>query len=624
MPLADTEKDLLLVRMRSGYLAALLLLFAWSMTLSGPTLDRPLDLRHDWLTAHASINLQYMYECGPFQMLGASVLFLPSIELDCDFPRRLEDPGKRVYLSYPSGWLWAYLPLYALGRAVLPDSVPDYWIVRGLALLFIRLPLIALLLTWLRKSFMLFPGLTRTAALGPSILSSWVFISSPAFLYYTQNVVFTDMIVLPVIYASGLLLHRILESRGDARHFTVLGALLWLASSTDWYGALWSLFCLVALWFHRRPARMGFSGLIAVAAGPALAALHYLLQISLLSHGWDQVLNTAAERTGQNTASFMERIQLWSVSLSYWMVDLPMRLLPDNWILRLGLPAICISTALTMLATTKRRARAWLFLAPFLCGLLHLMALPEHSAEHDFSALKFGPFIVFTLALPLFLKRKLRNIVGKQSLVSLLPLPSFRSLQPLQPLASDVSAQNKEPFRTKPNTFRTGMRKPPAGVGPSDSARVSLFPSRVFLLLFALSIFAYPELRSLHEFTTGRPAPVIDHVSLELLLTFIRKEEVPVTLSPPRPDGYVPLQATGWDPPHGLALVGREVHTPQQLMQYSSAFREEALQAPVLLLAFRDHREFPCQWQSTGLVFSEGIARICRPDWSVRQYLESL
>ena len=90
------------------WMVALLIIFAWATGVSFPTLDRPLDLRHDWLTAHTAINLEYMHQCGP-RGLAASILFLPNAEMDCESPFRMEDPGKRIYLSYPTGWLLALL-----------------------------------------------------------------------------------------------------------------------------------------------------------------------------------------------------------------------------------------------------------------------------------------------------------------------------------------------------------------------------------------------------------------------------------------------------------------------------------------------------------------------------------
>ncbi|MCB1170538.1 MAG: hypothetical protein KDK25_09405 [Leptospiraceae bacterium] len=569
--------------MRRGYLAALTFLFLWSTVLSAPTFTRPLDLRHDWLTAHTSISLQYMYECGPFRNLGASVLFLPSRELGCDAPTRVQNPGKRIYLSYPSGWLLTYLPFYSAFRFLLPPNIPDYQIVRGLALLLIRLPLLAFLLIMMQKQLMVYPGLSPPRALGFSFLANLTFACSPAFLHYTQNIVFTDMIVLPVIYGSMVLfLHRIGKtenaiadetwtSRQNWTAAAAFGLLLWLASSTDWYGALWSAFFLLILWLKGREARLDRYMWLLVASGPAVAALHFGLQVSLLPGGWEQILSTATERTGQNVAGFSQRWHLWQIALTYWTFDLPLPIGWANSFLPFALLILCALTCVLLLRNGGGLSFGSLLLpAPFLVGLLHLIILPQHSAEHDFSALKFGPMILFACFLTVsFLLRVLND----------------------SPLIKG---------RLSGNTERWAL----AG-------------------LTLLALFAAPTLRANHKATAGLEAVSVEHLNMAALPERLPDSAIPITLATPRSDGYTPLEATGWDPPQSLALAGREIYTPDRIVRYREALGEQGKRAPVVLLAFKPDQEYPCEWKSTGLDFQEGMALLCSPGWTLNDFIRS-
>ncbi|MCB1139684.1 MAG: hypothetical protein KDK23_13050 [Leptospiraceae bacterium] len=557
--------------MRRGYLAALTFLFLWSTALSAPTFTRPLDLRHDWLTAHTSISLQYMYECGPFRNLGASVLFLPSAELGCDAPTRIQNPGKRIYLSYPSGWLLTYLPFYSVARFLLPENIPSYEIVRGLALLLIRLPLLAALLIMIQRQLMAYPGLSPPRALSLSFLANLAFASSPAFLHYTQNIVFTDMIVLPVIYGSAvLLLHwmdRVEQSEpaeeewlgsGKWRTAAATGFLLWLAAATDWYGALWSASLLIMLWFRRGEAKLEKGQCLLVAVGPAMAALHYGLQLSLLPAGWEQILITATERTGQKAASLFERWQLWKVTFSYWTFDLPLPVRWANSFLPFALVLFCAFTCLTFLRHCGRLSlRYWILMGPFLMGMLHLIILPEHSAEHDFSALKFGPMIVFAV----FFLISLTGPILEQKL--------------------------------KMRKVRTLMQRLLVGI-----------------LVLLLPKFAM-ESREKHQMTAGLIQPKQDHLSLRLLSRRLQGA-LPITLARRQTDGYTPLQATGWDPPQSLALAGREIYTSETLANFFPAFDHWTVQdMPVIVLSFRPEPGLPCRWKETGIAFEGGEALMC-------------
>tara|TARA_Y100001937_G_C7136710_1_gene340316 strand:+ start:4704 stop:6218 length:1515 start_codon:yes stop_codon:yes gene_type:complete len=502
-----------------------------------------------------------MYQCGPAENLGASVLFLPSTEIDCEFPSRVPDPGKRVYLSYPSGWLWAYLPAYALLRSVLPESVAPYHIVRILGLCLIRLPLLAALILWTRHQLEFFPGLPERPAIVCSFVANAIFASSPAFLHYTQNIVFTDMIVLPIVYASGLLMYRFPRKALWSR-LLLLAFLLWISTATAWYGALWSTFLVGLLFFGHKEYGVSRKHAMVLAAGPVLAAIHYCLQLTLLPGGWSQLANTAAQRTG----GISDLLAFYGQSISYWSFNLPLPIAWGSLFLGILIAAyflMVLSSAWN--ARSRSRQRLLLLYGPLLCSIAHLLILSEHSSRHDFSALKFGPMITYCI------------------------------------LAGIIS----------------GFRK----FGRAPKAMLPVRVHHVAASTALIAVLSTGAVRKSHRSTAGLPEPEIDHVSLAALHQRISENEIPVTLASPRKDGYVPMEATGWNPPQGLALSGREIYTPERLRKYESAFAASHRNAPVALLGFAPHRGYPCEWESTGLLFTEGIALVCRPGWTVRQFL---
>ena len=550
------------------WIAGSLLVFALSTAASWTTINRPLDLRHDWLTAHTSINLEYMRLCGP-RALGASILFLPGHELDCQSPFRLKNPGKRIYLSYPTGWLLFLYPPYSLARTAVPGTIPDYMIVRGMALLFIRLPLVALLLWWMHSIFSLSSFKLRSGLSFLLALATCTFLfSSPSYLHYTQNILFTDMFVLAPIYFSSMILHR---NRKRKRITSSSGILLWfaiwLAVATDWYGAIWAL--LMAGWIaidsresNRRPLLLIFT------SAAAVAAVHYLLQVYLLDPELTQIASTAKYRTGSefSLSEYWNGLEI-SIRNTIFVFPWSPNAAQSIW------PLLLFGTALTgalLLLFIERHGELRILLAPFLSGIIHLAVLTQHSEEHDFSVLKFGPAMVILLpCLVLAAVGGLNKLRGKDRL--------------------------------------------------TENHRILLWIS---IILSIWLVYDASNGAPLHLRTSGQPRVNQDHLAMtDLGKRVVAPKEIPVTLEQAE-DGVIPMEARGWDSPIGLALAGREIYTPERLLIYSSIMTQEANSYPILLLALSRKKGCNVGWQESGLQFQDKPIFLCRTGLSLRKYLE--
>lgn len=543
------------------WMVALLIIFAWATGVSFPTLDRPLDLRHDWLTAHTAINLEYMHQCGP-RGLAASILFLPNAEMDCESPFRMEDPGKRIYLSYPTGWLLALLPPYSLARTWLPDNIPIYLIVRCIALVLIRLPLIALFLWWMYLALKWsLPYLTEMSLFYLSSASCLFLFSSPSFLHYTQNAIFTDMAVLVPIYLSAFALTRIQQQqRLHIASGLLLFSSMWLSASTDWYGTIWVFFSMVFILLHWK-SKLRVRALTNIASAALLAATHYLLQLLILAPGIDQVLNTASHRTG---AGFYFSHFLVNVGLAIRTVTftMPVSLASAQGLTPfLLLVTSVIGSGLLLFLRRNDRANGWILLGPYLCGLVHLLILSQHSAEHDFAALKFGPALV-TLSVVLAV---------------LLIRVSLRF----------------DANRTVPG----------------------------FAIVF---ILASLDARNLHLQTAGLAEPSMEHLTMEKIThQVLTPKEIPVTIAPENDNGLAPLEARGWNPPVGLALAEREIYTPRRLRTLAQAMQPEARWHRVTLLSLSANGSCDEKWKRTSLKFRNKPVLLCRTSLTLAQYLDT-
>ncbi|MBR29817.1 MAG: hypothetical protein CMN77_00790 [Spirochaetaceae bacterium] len=539
-------------------------IFTWSTASSWNTLSRPLDLRHDWLTAHTAINLEYMRKCGP-RALGASILFLPVHELDCKSPFRLEKPGKRIYLSYPTGWLLALYPPYSLARWMIPQSVPDYLVVRGLGLLLIRLPLIALILWWMNALYRwAVPELKSDASFWLGFASATFLFSSPSFLHYTQNALFTDMFVLAPVYGSTVILFNAWKKRKfSPASGTVLWLLLWLSAATDWYGAVWLGFVICSIPFLFRD-QTRISLLVISISAAAVAALHFVAQALILDPELSQILATAGHRTG---AGFDPMEYLNSLKI---LIQNTIFLFPVSPIIGRGLmPVVIFSLALAgsslLLILQKKSRRGWLLLAPFYSGIIHLLLLSQHSAEHDFAVLKFGPVLVMVLPV----------LAGKW--------------------ASWMDDSS-----------------------PGSKPRWSL---SVVLLTCAVLFYFAAGGKELHLRTAGRPWINQDHLAMkEIGEHALGPNEIPVTLESKQEEGFIPLEARGWDPPIGLALAGREIYTQKRLMQYMPAMKPDAGTYKIVLLALSRRSGCPSQWESTNIHFQDSTVLICRTGLTLDLY----
>ena len=545
-------------------LLGVFLLFSATLWLSLSNIDRPLDLRHDWLTAHTTINLEYMRQCGVFRNDAASVLFLPSPELSCGAIRNLPEPGKRIYLSYPTVWLIALYPIYEVAHVLAPDHTPNYVLLRRIELLLVRLSFIFLMIRWVMHSLqLLFPAIRGKDRIWMALTGAAIVDFSPAFLQFTQNILFTDMVVLPLIFAAVELLHRFIHRGAQLWGGLFLSLLLGLASGTDWYGAIFSGFSLALLLLFRRRMRLSAALFAIIAAGPTLAAIHYISQILLFDPGLHQIISTASQRTAVGGG--------WTENLSKAISYLPdyTPFARNQWTgIVLSSSGLLAFGALVRRAIRSKRMDIWIHTAPILCAIIHLALFSQHAAKHEFYGLKFTPLLSLALA----------------SIPAI--LANCRAIRP---------------------------------------GRMARWVTGI--MGFAV-ILGLPQWKEHYWNLIGPRAPVIDHLSMESMgRTFKERKVFLVTIAQKRVDGYVPMNAEGWAPPMSLALAQREVYTLDRLLRYRRAIRSSAWdEYPVILITLNDQalEACPLKWETSDWLFYEGPAAICRTSMSPDQYFRWL
>ena len=559
------------------------LIFAASIAVSFKTIDAPLNLRHDWLTAHSLVNLHYYQECSWISGYGASVMLPPRGEFDCQSVSRLTAGSRELYLSYPSLWLLQIQPLYQLARWILPGSIPDYQVLRILTLCLVRLPVLICSFFIFQLTF---KRIARVRKRWQSNLMSAAGLLSlcgiPGFLHYTQNVYFSDMaVVAPVmllaIFWAG---DRPLQIRSRYRNF-YLGLLSFFCAGLDWYGSL-AVLVAFAISVQRDlicARRVGTRSVLAILfnrhspiiLGAIFAAAMYLAQLVASGAGIEMILDVARFRmAGNSEASKLDYLISFSANLVQGYLPqilLKKRVLPALLLILAGLTG-------TMVGLRRCNQMRTIILIVVLSPLIQLILLTQHSAIHDFSGLKFVPLLIlFIFIAPAGLimrylsRRRFANLIlGLLFLIII------------------------------------------SGTFDAASKRLTRY-----------SIY---DMRSPHLENLAALAAILRDARLVFL-----SAEVPVH-EPDEPDRRGDLVAEIF-PPNQQALIQKRIYEPNNLHSYRSYMTQEALQNfKIALLAYQGTIErkqttlqCPTNWVDTGVRLHHGPVMICKTQITVDSFI---
>ncbi|MCB1139683.1 MAG: hypothetical protein KDK23_13045 [Leptospiraceae bacterium] len=545
-------------------------IFFWSISLSQDEIKRPLDLQHDWITAHTVISLRVLDNCPWSQTLGVSYLDSLGPEKDCeDLPERADDT-KAIYLSYPSFWLNIAYPAFRLASYFWPRQA-EYLNLRYVALLLVRLFSLIVVFELYLRVFQWFSKVRGYSAYLAAATGVLLWISAPLALHYTQNVYFSDTVVVPFVLLALLIAYRMHNSLPRPARVVGYSILLGLTSGLDWYGSVavalilsWHLYELVS----GRQRNITFPRLLAYGAGPALAGFLYILQLNHFDPGFQQILHTAQFRTGSEAPGASGKTEFLLGFAKHLLLYLPGFLRP---IANSNAFLLLVSSALfLMLALRGRigRHKIVFILCLTLAPVIQLLILTQHSFVHDFSGLKFSPLLyLYLLVVPLAVLAK-----------------AMRSRLPAGLLVS---------------AFCTAIV---AGIATQKAT-----------------------LQADYRIHIGQPVPNQEMLNLgPLLQNHISLTQIPVSVSENRWALDRPALVTSSAVPMPLALTGREVYSDDSLRQKRERIRAEAWNKMeiVLIKLTSDSADCKTGWKDTDLEFKGGRALLCKTGLSADEYLK--
>ncbi len=374
-------------------LALLAAVFAISVALRSPNLDRPLSQQHEWLTAHSLIVMQIWWEDGAWDTKFTQRM---------NYPRQADKyinnaamslyghylphdaKGNFYYMSHPS---MAMVVPYALFRAlgVRPDVKPLQ--IFGLAVhLLCALIVFALVRT---------VDPTGNSFNGGAVLSGAGYLLLPANLWYHSNVYYTEIFAqLPFLVVALLAIFclRRLKRRGDIGTAWVLALAVASAVAvfTEWLGVLAAgAVAAYALW-----KALSSSSYLKIVAATALGG-SFAMAVFVLQYASQIGLRPFITHLA---GKFYFRAGLIEVPREFSGFDLGM--IAEHFALGAGvifilliLLLVCFKTTPVQILRGERGLIVYLLAAP---ALMHHLLLLHFTTEHDYSILKSTPFLVVT------------------------------------------------------------------------------------------------------------------------------------------------------------------------------------------------------------------------------------
>jgi len=394
-----------------GWMAILLLLFAVSVAIRLPYLNRPLDEHHEWLTAQTLVIHSIWYERGI-----AACGFNPIVTFGLSADKNIMTPmgkivspatGDYYYTSQPPlGYILPYLVLASLG--LRPDVLP-------LQIFNIAVHLACVLLVFLIvRRLAARRGMQRPDI--PALVGAAVYIFMPVTLWFHSNVYSFEILVQVFFLLAIYLFLRLLERPArPAWLYVALAATAFCMSYTEAMGVLFAFSIIIYALFHFRDRTIRRAALV-VAAGTAAALCLTFVQYSQIA-GLEEFLRRAQtvylKRSGlSGTASPASRSLLsgkaWRFLAQHYVNGF-------GWLLFIlgagALAAMCGKPVKNKAVRFGPMERGVLFLT-LLPVVLHHLVFFNFTSIHDYSVLKDAVFFSLLAGMLCYLLYGLSDVLS--------------------------------------------------------------------------------------------------------------------------------------------------------------------------------------------------------------------
>ena len=362
-------------------------IFALSIFVRVPMLNKPLCRPREWLSANVLRTIQTWHETGIARNHFSLIMTYPgqadkNINNVNNYGSALSDSlGNSYYISYPP--LAYYVP-YVIFETLRIDPG-----VLPLQVLSLILHFITGLCVYLALKILVDSGNEFCVA---AIVGFAIYIFSPQTLWLQANVYMCDIFV-QVLFAAGIYFVLKWSKYGPVgiRSYLMLGLLLFGFVYAEWLGVFFGIFLLLFAFFNRAQAwAKGFA--LAVISGMASALTLTVLQYSSIN-GFANFVSSLFERYMLRSGlGYQPEMNFHPWNLLGWL------LLVTYIILAYGADLVLVATWLAFdrghtAPPLTKTMKAALLCTAVLPPLMHHLVLINFTADHEFSTLKDAPII---------------------------------------------------------------------------------------------------------------------------------------------------------------------------------------------------------------------------------------
>ncbi len=376
-------------------LIALICLFAVSIAVRAPHINRPLSTNYEWVTAHTLVTLQIWQEEGIVSHGFRPIYTFPNPNdhyIKCPISGVSDDAGNYYYISYPPfAFIFPHLIFSTFG--IHPDVLSLQ--ILNVILHFICAYLIFLLLSSLFKTS------TDSKMSMPAIAGAAIYLFSPLALWHHANVYFSDILVQLFFILGVYLSHLYLFRAGHKKPLITWGlfSTIFLMVYTEWVGVLFGCCLIVISFLFRKQKLFSLRLTILTATAMLLAGLLMLFQYSTIS-GLDDflqtVLNRYTERSGHTGKN-----QFYQLNAHLYLGNVYLRNYFPQFVIIgfLGLLIPILKSSFRKVFRTNTVVVLLLALSP---ALLHHLVLFEFTIVHDMALVKTCVFLSLLTGILLF------------------------------------------------------------------------------------------------------------------------------------------------------------------------------------------------------------------------------
>ena len=369
----------------TGYIC-LLVLFAISVFVRTPHINRPLSTNYEWVTAHTLVTLQIWHEEGIVTHGFRPIYTFPNPNdhyIKCPISGVSDASGNYYYVSYP--------PFAFILPHLVFETFGIYPNVLSLEIFNLFLHFLCALLIFLLLSNLTKPPESKGLNM-PALVGASIYIFAPLALWHHANVYFSDILVqlffILGIYFSHLYLFKDgHKSKGISAGLFIT---IFLMVYTEWIGILFGCSLIALSFLYRKQEMFSMRLLLIASSAMFLAGCLMLFQYSSIN-GLEDFIQTALNRYTERSGHTGKE-QFYELNTHLYLGNVYLRNYFPQFVIVAFLGLLLLILKSNIRALFKSEQQVILLLA-VLPTVLHHTVLFEFPIVHDMALVKTAIFL---------------------------------------------------------------------------------------------------------------------------------------------------------------------------------------------------------------------------------------